>query len=42
LRVIAVEAGHTLLLEAPVMSELAARAKISIIGYSSRRDEAKA
>jgi UDP-2,3-diacylglucosamine hydrolase len=33
LRVIAVEAGRTLLLDPSVMSDLAARAKISIVGY---------
>jgi hypothetical protein len=42
LRVIAVEAGRTLLLEPSVMADLAARAKISIVGYSARPDKGQA
>ena len=42
LRVVAVEAGRTLLLERSGMAELALRSKITIVGYAARTGEAEA
>jgi UDP-2,3-diacylglucosamine hydrolase len=39
LRVVAVEAGRTLLIEPSVITDLAARSKISVVGYSARPGE---